>query len=196
MAKWTKTMAVAVLASALVLALRLGPAPKPFVEPQEESGTGADPLEPEPYESSKGGSPEVRLPEPADSPKEEPLPSALPGQLVEEIWEKHRPRFEDLHAVHSARLDILVERVLRDYEKYKEKKAKLLSLAPRYYKLGLDLEKQADASFETALADLESDLVSNGLPTDLALKVKKEYEDMKDSRRREMLAAAAKALGS
>lgn len=112
-----------------------------------------------------------------------------------EVWEKHKPKFAALENIYTARVNLLLQRATMDYEKYKSNTARLLALAPRYLKMGLALEKEADAQFYAALDELAADLRTNSLPTDLVSQLEKQYNEAKESRRKEILDLARKALG-
>lgn len=166
-----------------------GTAPAPFPANGTTQGFVSPPTTSAGKATSGSGSP-AAAPSPASGE------NAAPGaKAVAEVWEKHKPKFAAMETIYSARVNLLLQRATMDYEKYKGSKARLLALAPRYLKMGLALEKEADAQFYAALDELAADLRANSLPTDLVSQLEKQYKEAKESRRKEVLDLARKALG-
>ncbi|WP_338834787.1 hypothetical protein MHLNE_11000 [Moorella humiferrea] len=171
-----------------------GTAPVPFFGPYPE-GKGREipdagtrtPAESLPAAPGGGGA-EVH-PAPgaaAPAPEGSPQPDAPAGlsQGEEQVWQEYAPRLMALQEEYQGRLDALLARAYTDYQRYKNDRAKLLSLAAFYLKEGAALEREADGAFNSIAAAMETELKERHLPLTMVQDLRHRYRDLKQQRRK------------
>ncbi|WXJ94728.1 hypothetical protein MCACP_12030 [Neomoorella carbonis] len=119
-------------------------------------------------------------------------PDAPPGlsQPEEQVWQEYAPRLLALQEQYQGRLDALLARAYADYQRSKNDRARLLSLAAYYIKAGAALEKEADGAFNSIAAAMEAELKERHLPLTMVQDLRRRYRDLKQQRRRAIFSRA------
>lgn len=100
----------------------------------------------------------------------------------------------ELQEKYEGELDALVDQAYGDYLKYRNDRKKLFSLVPFYIKAGAALEREADADFNALVGDIEKELRANGLPLNMASDLRRQYRDLKQQKRLQLLDKAKKIV--
>ncbi|KLU60298.1 hypothetical protein CEB3_c31490 [Peptococcaceae bacterium CEB3] len=109
------------------------------------------------------------------------------------VVRKYMPEIQSLQSVALSRLDTLYAAAVQEYRQEKATgRVNRAALAQKYIQAGNLLEGNVDGRFYSILGSMQSELVSDGLPTDQVGVIKREYEAAKAARRSAIL---GKALG-
>lgn len=133
--------------------------------------------------NNTGGAPEGSAPSTTDQPRQQ-------------IESYYIARLRNLTGGYEGRLNGLVGEAFNEYRSAKKqgRKISVPAMAGKYISQGTALEKQCDAQFYQSLDEFKAELQRNNLPLDTAIRAQQEYEYAKASRKREILAAAARAI--
>lgn len=119
------------------------------------------------------------------------------GNPVEQqIVDNYLAKLRSLAEGYEARLNGLVGDAWSQYvtARRQGRQTSFAVLAARYIGAGTTLEKECDAQFYSTLNDFKAELRRNGFSTDIAAQAQQEYEWAKANRKKEILAAATKAI--
>ncbi|MDN5361458.1 MAG: hypothetical protein PWP70_505 [Moorella sp. (in: firmicutes)] len=205
--------AVLILGSGLLLyflfgfPIGSGTAPAPFFG-SSPGGTGTSWQAPGAGTPAPAGSPSgepggaaVGSPAPggaAPAPGGSPQPLTRPGlsQPENQVWQEYEPRLLALQGQYQSRLDALLTRAYADYQRNKNDRAKLLSLAAYYIKAGSALEGEADGAFNSIAGAMEAELKARHLPLTMVQDLRRQYRDLKQQRRRAIFGRAWELINS
>lgn len=125
-------------------------------------------------------------------------PDAPPGATGPEnqVWQEYEPRLLALQEQYQGRLDALLARAYADYQRNKNNRARLLSLAAYYIKAGTALEKEADGAFNSIAGAMEAELKARHLPLTMVQDLRRQYRDLKQQRRRAIFSRAWELINS
>jgi hypothetical protein len=134
----------------------------------------------------------------APAPTGSQQPHTSPGLPEQEnqVWQEYAPRLLALQEEYQGRLDALLARAYADYQRHKNDRAKLLSLAAYYIKEGTALEREADGAFNSIAAAMEAELKERHLPLTMVQDLRRRYRDLKQQRRRAIFSRAWELINS
>lgn len=134
----------------------------------------------------------------APAPGNPSRPDAQPGATGPEnqVWQEYAPRLRALEGQYQGRLDALLARAYADYQRNKNDRAKLLSLAAYYLKAGSALEGEADGAFNSIAGAMEAELRARHLPLTMVQDLRRQYRDLKQQRRRAIFSRAWALINS
>ncbi|WP_338827350.1 hypothetical protein [Neomoorella thermoacetica] len=139
-------------------------------------------------------------PAPGGSAPEGGSPQQLtrPGlsEAENQVWQEYAPRLRALQGQYQSRLDALLARAYADYQRNKNDRAKLLSLAAYYLKAGSALEGEADGAFNSIAGAMEAELRARHLPLTMVQDLRRQYRDLKQQRRRAIISRAWALINS
>ncbi|OIQ52788.1 hypothetical protein [Neomoorella thermoacetica] len=113
-----------------------------------------------------------------------------------QVWQEYAPRLRALQGQYQSRLDALLARAYADYQRNKNDRAKLLSLAAYYLKAGSALEGEADGAFNSIAGAMEAELRARHLPLTMVQDLRRQYRDLKQQRRRAIFSRAWALINS
>ena len=134
-------------------------------------------------------------------PDQKPARPALDEKAVAQIKQAYANVFAKLEVEGNAMIDNLLDDVKEEYKKLGGSKAKigeLVNLASRYTSKAKAKEEAMDKSIESYIGRLKTDLINAGLPEKeiqaYTSEIKKQYKEIKDGRRKQILDAAKKYI--
>ncbi|KLU62688.1 hypothetical protein CEB3_c10000 [Peptococcaceae bacterium CEB3] len=108
-----------------------------------------------------------------------------------EVVGQYLPEIRSLQSVALSRLDTLYAAAVQEYRQDKATgRVNRAALAQKYIQAGNLLESNVDSRFYSIMGSLQSELVSDGLPTDEVGVIKSQYEAAKAARRSAILGKA------
>lgn len=115
-------------------------------------------------------------------------------EIEKKIETKYLVVFNQLKVRFEGALNELLQQGMNEYTMLKKKKKNFskIKLGAKYIKRGRALEKQCDAEFDMILAQMQQELISNSIDSDLCKKAKKQYNDEKKERQQMLLEKALK----
>ncbi|OIQ62188.1 hypothetical protein [Neomoorella thermoacetica] len=118
------------------------------------------------------------------------------SEAENQVWQEYAPRLRALEGQYQSRLDALLARAYADYQRNKNDRAKLLSLAAYYLKAGSALEGEADGAFNSIAGAMEAELRARHLPLTMVQDLRRQYRDLKQQRRRAIFSRAWALINS
>jgi len=118
-----------------------------------------------------------------------PEAGTYPGSqpvTLESIVEKYEPRFDALENQIEADLRALFNSALKEYEQGSGGLLFQLQLVNKYMREIQKVEDSADAAFYNILEEMEKELKSHGLPTDIIAGLEEDYKKDKQAKKREL----------
>lgn len=140
-----------------------------------------------------GGSPGETVPEAGE--EEETGQSSTPGPesgpdaervTVEDIVNKYEPKFQALEDQVAAELTALFNAASKEYEQGSGSPLFQLQLINKYTREIQRVEDRADAAFYSLLDQMNDELISHGLSTNVIAEIEEDYKKDKQAMKREL----------
>ncbi len=104
---------------------------------------------------------------------------------LESIVNKYEPKFEALEDKVAAELETLFNAALKEYEQGGGPLFQL-QLVNKYMRELQKVEDRADAAFYSLLEEMNDELISHDLPTDIIAEIEEDYKQKKQAMKREL----------
>jgi len=104
---------------------------------------------------------------------------------LENIVNKYEPKFEALEDKVAAELEALFDAALKEYEQGGGPLFQL-QLVNKYMRELQKVEDRADAAFYSLLEEMNDELISYDLPTDIIAEIEEDYKQKKQAMKREL----------
>lgn len=142
-------------------------------------------------ESAEGDDEDIGEIDEAQDPVQDtgPETGADPGSqpvTVESIRKKYEPKFDALENQVEAELRTLFNSAMEEYEQGSGGLFFQLQLVNKYMREIQRVEDNADAAFYSILEQMEKELKSHGLPTDIIAELEEDYKKDKQAKKREL----------